>query len=627
MQLQGLERKHKSAEFITRTMDRQFYERVTHGLPSRWVSRIHRKWMADRLIRDPLVHEVKRENIAHANSNRSLRELVDCLSSISLPIDADDSDICMAAEEFAETIAGLSRVFQSEDVLRFAMAGYVERLGIEPPLNDPKLRGHVKDISAIARMTCMQWWRRKLRRLHAKVVEGAAISLGYVNRTSDCYVSNESLFRRIQQNNRNEGMLEATVAVNENGDQYTLAELSAKGVANKAIRRAELMTRIAGFEVIARDSDHVGLFITTTCPSRMHKWRTVGKGKVVQNSKYDGTQPNEAQSYLAKKVFKRVRSKWNRCGIKPYGFRIAEPNHDGTPHWHLLLFVQKDQADAMVEIMREYALEDSGDEAGAEEHRCKVVVIDWSRGSAAGYIAKYVAKNIDGYKVEKDLFGNDAIESSARVESWASTWGIRQFQQIGGAPVGVWRELRRVKELPENAPAELSSAWVAANRIESDGEDIKRADWAEYIRAQGGVAVGRNYKLRIVHDEADGGFGRYYEENRPAPIGVGQVAIQEDVMAVLGDEVLENDEVERMAEAGEVVPLFFKTFKSVVNVVAKSVRYCWEIMRKELVTLRGVGGKKSALMKAGISKFFEQHVMGEEAAILQRQALERLGIA
>lgn len=627
MQLAGIEKKSKYAAFVVNQIDAEFFERVTLGLPGRWIARIRRKWVADRVIRDPLVPEVRRESVARANSNRALRELVDRLQSISLPIDADDSDICAAAEAFAETIAGLSRVFQCEDQLRSAMAGYVAHLGIEPPLDDPESKAHVKDISAIARMTCVQWWRRKLRRLHAKAVEGSAISLGYVNRTSDCYVSNESLVRRIQQNNRNAAMLEATVAVNEKGDQYTLAELSAKGVANKAIRRAELMTRIAGFEVIARDSDHVGLFITVTCPSRMHKWRTVGKGKVVQNTKYDGTLPNEAQSYLAKRVFQRVRAKWKRCGIQPYGFRIAEPNHDGTPHWHLLLFVEKDKADAMVKIMRQYALEDSGDEAGAEDHRCKVVVIDWARGSAAGYIAKYVAKNIDGYKVEKDLFGNDAIESSARVEAWASTWGIRQFQQIGGAPVGVWRELRRVKELPEDAPEELARAWVAANRIESDGEEVKRADWAEYIRAQGGATVGRNYKIGIVKDEDGEKVNRYYEEAAHVPVGVGQMAMHEEVRAVLDDEVLEHEEVERLAEEGQILPLFFKSFKKVVQVVAKSVRYCWEIMRKESVKYRAAGGKKAVAMKAKIAQFFESHVMSEEAASRQREALQALGLA
>ena len=91
-------------------------------------------------------------------------------------------------------------------------------------------------------------------------------------------------------------MLEATTATNELGQEYALAELAAKGIANKAIRRGELMTRIAGFERIAVDCAHVGLFFTMTCPSRMHKWRTVAGGKVVENRRYDGTTPKEAQA-------------------------------------------------------------------------------------------------------------------------------------------------------------------------------------------------------------------------------------------------------------------------------------------------------------------------------------------
>lgn len=54
-------------------------------------------------------------------------------------------------------------------------------------------------------------------------------------------------------------------------------------------------------------------------------------------------------------------------------------------------------------ILRQYALADSGNERGAAQHRCDFKLIDKARGTAAGYIAKYVAKNIDGEHVGEDL--------------------------------------------------------------------------------------------------------------------------------------------------------------------------------------------------------------------------------
>lgn len=652
-------------------INRQWAYGLVDGMPERWRQRLLREWQADRRNLDPAVPPVKQENDANARANMSLRDRIEALKTVRLPLEASDDDVCQVADELAETIAGLSAVFHDAKTLRKAMSGYARHIGIEPPCDDEEDKKYVKDISAIARMTDAQWWRRKLRRRHAKVVEGAAISLGYVNRTSDCYVSRESLMRRIQQNKRNAAMLENTIARNENGDEYTLAELSAKGVANKQIRRAELMTRIAGFEVIARDSNHVGKFITLTCPSRMHKWKTVGKGKVVQNDKYDGTLPDQAQKYLSKKVFDLVRAKWNRKQIEPYGFRIVEPNHDGTPHWHMLLFMPQEVAEEAMQILRDYALRDSPDEAGAQEHRCKVIDIDWSRGSAAGYIAKYVAKNIDGYKVDKDLFGNDAIESSAMVEAWAATWGIRQFQQVGGAPVGVWRELRRVKELPQDAPEKMVRAWTAVNRLEvEDGAQAKRADWAEYVRAMGGVhrpiveaqvekryakptvrkvcrivagqkvvvrrvvtvrrladkiVYKRAWALSLAKEDGDG-MSRYYEELPQVIVGVQAEKKSEALMPVLEDEVIQDDELERMAEAGMVASVEFRLFKWVKSVVAKSVRYCWEIMRKGVQKYREVGAKKSLLLKQRIDQFIAGKVIDGEALLAQKAAMARLGI-
>lgn len=525
-------------------------ERVAQ-LPHRWGRDILRRW--DRQRGQFEAGHWTQEHEAQRAANLELLRLTDALGMVRLRLDASDSDVCARAEDMANHCHELAQLFHQPEALRAAMARTCNGNGIEPP-SGPL----VTDTGAIARMTDPLWWRRQLRKLHAKAVEGAAISLGYVNRTRDIYVSDESLKRRTQQNKRNAETLEATTARNELGQEFTLAELASKGPANKAIRRAELMTRIAGFERIARDLDHAGLFLTITCPSRMHKWRTVANGRVIENPRYDGTTPREAQSYLAK-VWARIRSSLKRKDIGLYGFRIAEPNHDGTPHWHLLVFHQRGSGDGIKNTIWRYALEDSPNDSGASLHRVDFKEIDWKRGSAAGYIAKYVAKNIDGYKVDKDLYGNDALETSARVEAWAATWGIRQFQQVGGPPVGPWRELRRVKDMPEGAPDHLQQAHRAVNKLAViEGRDNASVAWDSYCKAQGGVFCGRDYRIRIAMQETDG-VGRYGEPLGPKPVGVETTSIELYTPA-------------HMAHMGKV------NATRVVHWFIESARHVWEIV-------------------------------------------------
>jgi hypothetical protein len=192
---------------------------------------------------------------------------------------------------------------------------------------------------------------------------------------------------------------------------------------------------------------------------------------------YQGFTPRQAQAYLTK-VWARIRARLKYYELPVYGFRIAEPHADGCPHWHMLLFMNKADMKQINQIMRTYALAEEGQEKGARIHRFKVVKIDAKKGSATGYIVKYVSKNIDGFGLDEDFeSGTQANDSASRVRAWASLWGIRQFQQIGGAPVGVWRELRRIDSLQEDTPYTLQKAYQAA-----DG-----GDWDRYLSAQGGV--------------------------------------------------------------------------------------------------------------------------------------------
>lgn len=328
-----------------------------------------------------------------------------------------------------------------------------------------------------------RWWRRQLRSLHGRYVEAAAIEVELVKAQAGIYASDETVASKCQQTRRNRRILESMQAVSEDGECLSLAELSDLTVSNPRIRRAEMMTRISGFEKVSKSLGHVAEFCTITCPSRMH--RSYAKSGT-PNPRYDGTTPREAQAYLAK-MWARLRSALKRRRIEVYGFRIAEPQHDGTPHWHLLLFVHPDHIDTLRALFQHYALQTDGDEHGAKKHRFTTIAIDCNKGSAVGYIAKYVSKNIDGAALDSGVYGEDPVEGAQRVVAWASTWGIRQFQQIGGPPVGPWRELRRLKGSgPEGKLADLSAA-------------ADQGEWQAYVKLMGGpFARRKDHAIRVA---------------------------------------------------------------------------------------------------------------------------------
>jgi hypothetical protein len=531
--------------------DQEWAYELTAWLPINWRKRLLTRWEKLRSEGKDFFSEIE----AAKEANIQLRETVQTLNKIRLPLNASDQDIIDRSEFLANQCMMFANVYHDPILLRAAMS----RKAIANCIKPPDAKGMI-DTGAIARMSDSKWWRRQLRKLLAKTVESSAIKLGYVNKTRDIYASGESVHRRIQQNKRNANILEATIAVNENGQEFTLAELAATSTANKAIRRAELMTRITGFETIAKDLDHVGSFMTITCPSRMHRFRTVNNGKVIENPKYDGTNPSQAQAYLSK-VWARIRASLARKKINIYGFRVAEPQHDGTPHWHFLIFHVKDKSKEIESTVWKYALKDSANEKGAHTHRVDFKAIDPTKGTASGYIAKYIAKNIDGLHVGNDLYGNPALETSLRVETWATTWGIRQFQQVGGAPVTVWRELRRIKSLPDNVPDFIRAAWLATNKVKiKEHTGNESVAWDEYIKAQGGAFCGRKYRIRLALQDKTG-LGRYGE-----PLGKRPIGIESSV---------------RETYTPEHMRWMNGTATRVVEWFIESTRYVWEIRQKK----------------------------------------------
>ncbi|HKJ95036.1 MAG TPA: replication endonuclease, partial [Gammaproteobacteria bacterium] len=346
-------------------------------------------------------------------ANTFLRELGEGFGRIPIRIALSNDDLKSYARQKARACADQITRIESPGAQYQACARIMQAIGITPPdLECFTLRG------ALARARCEYWWRRQLRKSYLRRFEARAIEAGLVGRQAGLYASNETVRLRRAQKTRNRALLDSIIAVNELGQEYTLAELADLSVSNPRIRRGELMARLAGFERIARTQGHAGELYTLTCPSRMHA-RLSPRG--AENPRYDGSTPRQAQEHL-RRVWARMRAALHRRGVRVYGFRIAEPHHDGTPHWHLLLFMAPEHRHMVRGVMRRYALQDSPDEPGADKHRFQFVAIDWNRGSATGYLAKYISKNIDGAHVGLDEYGSDARDSAERVEPWASRW-------------------------------------------------------------------------------------------------------------------------------------------------------------------------------------------------------------
>ncbi|UJL44365.1 replication endonuclease [Shewanella vesiculosa] len=348
-----------------------------------------------------------------------------------------------------------------------------------------------KIAGAIARLTDENWWLRKLNKTHRRYEEHTAIVVGKVRSGVSPYVSNHA-FKEWQQRKQAAKLWlnEMQVVNDEYGLELSLADAVAASVANPEVRRAELMMRMRGFEDLATEQGYVGEFYTWTAPSRYHSWKKSIKGPTYSNKKYDGANPSDTQAYLCSQ-WAKCRAKFAREDIEVFGFRVVEPHHDGTPHWHLLLFFKPEQLRYARSIMRSYALEhDKHDLAPAKgkkslrhqgyKPRFDFKTIDPDKGSATGYIAKYIAKNIDGYQVDDDFEAETNGKHGAQnVAAWSSTWSIRQFQQIGGPSITVWRELRRLREAIDFDDV------VERARCAADGNSSE--NWKRYVDVMGGL--------------------------------------------------------------------------------------------------------------------------------------------
>lgn len=411
------------------------------------------------------------------------------LSVRALVYDLSDDELRSAAERAAASVRRLAETswsqFNASDELVMRTLHRMARChGVTPP-SKQGLRPWLN------RMADPSWWRRAMRS-RFRDVELHEIRRGAVHRQAGEYVSSKAL-RRFERSRKHLASLLASLdLVNQTtGEVMPLQDIVDASLANPTNRRKAMMARIKGIEEQAKAQDHEALFITITCPSRMHPRHVSG----APNERYDGTSPRQAQAYLGRLWNKAMRHAAHQ-GLCPYGMRVVEPHHDATPHWHVLVFAPAEQLQAITSIFRAYALADSPDEPGAQERRFTVERIDPRKGSAVGYVAKYVSKSIDGEGVASDdESGLSGADASRRIVAWARTWAIRQFQFFGVPSITPAREFYRLdgEHLPSQALREAHQA-------------CKANDYAAWLSTC--QAHGLSFKVQYAERPS----GRYAEE-------------------------------------------------------------------------------------------------------------------
>ncbi|EHL9942193.1 replication endonuclease [Salmonella enterica subsp. enterica serovar Oranienburg] len=419
-------------------------------------------------------------------------------------VDGDESDAALLAQDLAEFLCDevehLNRTLRDESasellgVLYSMAAGVTEHFKADPPewsrFTGKKLTPEQLKI-AISRMISVRFWSRHFRTFTRRWREHLYIAVGDVRRQRSVICSPQWVQHWLASRKRGrEIMAETDLEDEETGETLPLLSAVDASVSNNEKRRAEMLTRVKGLEELAaldhmsQDSDYVALFFTWTAPQQYHAWLETG----LRNRKWNGASPRETQRYFTR-TFKNFSTALTRRDIHIFGMHVTESHHDGTPHWHGILFVRREQEATLRDVFEGYANAEncSAHRSGKPPEQSQLMIkpVDKRMGSLTAYITKHICRNLEGCAPggrDKET-GRPWTELARHSAAWASLWGIKQFQFTGGPPVSVWRELRKLSD--QKQADSVSPVFGELHHAARAG------DWAEYTRLQGGLPAAR----------------------------------------------------------------------------------------------------------------------------------------
>ena len=251
-----------------------------------------------------------RQSVRRRNANQFLFGLDEKRKAFKSSILLQDVDVLkIKAERFASYCKERIRTVGYKFALEFLN---------QQAIAEPKAKDHE---GRCARLSCPDWWKRKLIRKSEREAEAFAIGAGMVKRGVAPYVS-DALFSyvRARQAKSLESMRQMEAVNTDTGESMDLLAILKGSVSNPEIRRKEMMLRCRGLEDGAKNSGHIAAFYTITTPSKYHAtYWDKRKQKAFDNKKYNGATPKETQAYICS-LWAKIRAKLKRSGVNVYGF-------------------------------------------------------------------------------------------------------------------------------------------------------------------------------------------------------------------------------------------------------------------------------------------------------------------
>ncbi|MDK1707031.1 replication endonuclease [Serratia marcescens] len=366
---------------------------------------------------------------------------------------------------------------------------------------------------ALARLCCATWWQRKLWRYRCEWREEQLRAACLVHKKDSAFVSADALIHHREQRRRMREFLKAYELVNDDGFSIDMEAVYYAGNSNPRHRRVEMMITVKGMQEIAETRGDNAFWFTITCPSKYH---ATLQNSGAPNPKWTARTVRDSSDYLVN-LFAGVRKKLNRKGLRWYGVRVAEPHHDGTVHWHVMVFCRPEDEEAITDILREFAIREDRAELGDDiTPRFEVEQITKEKGSPLSYIAAYIGKNIDGSKLTKPdpqtgeppvdhESGKSIADTVEHAIAWASLHRVRQFQFFGIPSRQTYRELRRLAGQLDREGKDGKKQQRLTDKAMDDVMSAADAGCiATYILKQGGILRPRNeHIVRTAYSEAD----------------------------------------------------------------------------------------------------------------------------